>query len=93
LTYEEIASFCLGHKFGDEDASKLLGFIEKENIDLMAQKELGVTDEDVKRVSKDDEQVTFDSIKANLEKSLSAEATETQEDEEEDEGVKVVERN
>jgi RNA polymerase primary sigma factor len=96
LTYEEIASFCRGHKFLDEDAGELLRIITKEEIDLISQDELESVPSDYKTTGKDDDLVSFDTLKVSIERSLSDAELEklekSDDEEEEDTGKKEIAR-
>ncbi len=70
LTYEEIAVFCNKHKLSDDDTGELLRIIDKENVDLLFQEELKTGVESFAELDKEDVTVSFENLKASLERSL-----------------------
>ncbi|HBS47625.1 TPA: RNA polymerase sigma factor RpoD [Candidatus Dependentiae bacterium] len=84
LTYEEIALFCSKHKLADDDAEELIRICDKENIDLISKEELESGMDGFEDAEKT-EAVSFDSIQANLERTLEEAVSEEEDGEPSDE--------
>ena len=85
LTYEEVATFIVKHHLAEEEASELFRMLEKANINLISQKELNESDDDLQLADVEDGTATGGSrYKKVIETSL--EELEPSSEEDDDDG-------
>jgi len=83
LAYEDVASFIQKNKLSEDAATEFLHMLDKENIDLITQKELDAGGE-LDSTDKDDGPVSFDALKARFESVLEGAASSDDDDEDEE---------
>jgi RNA polymerase primary sigma factor len=88
LTYEEIANFNLKHRISEEESAELLRILEKENIDLISQEELREEFGDIFA----EDHVSIGAFKPDIESSLDNEILENEQEIEDDDDDRELER-